>query len=66
MIHYDWPEKKVKKECCAQMSVKRKKEDNHKFPKTLYKLEHLSVFFFKLPFFVASFLRQQTGESRDE
>ena len=28
------------------MSVKRKKEDNHKFPKTLYKLEHLSMFLF--------------------
>ena len=38
--------KKVKKECCAQISVKRKKEDNQKFPKTLYKLEHLSVILF--------------------
>ena len=42
----DWSEKKVKKECCAQISVKRKKEDNHKFPKTLYKLQNLSVFLF--------------------
>ena len=59
--------KKVKKECCAQISVKRKKEDNQKFPKTLYKLEHLSVILIlSFLFLVDSFIRQQTGESRDE
>ena len=46
MIHWSGLTKKVKKECCAQISVKRKKEDNQKFPKTLYKLEHLSVILF--------------------
>ena len=43
------------------------KDDNHQFLKnSLETRTFFSVTFSKLPFFVDSFIRQQTGESRYE